>query len=72
MTPQQYADLEAAVGETEGVEASASLLIEEWAKAFEAVKDDPVAIQALIDRMRASKDSLAAKVAERPDPDPNT
>ncbi len=76
MTPFQQPqgvveDIEAQVTATEGTEASAGLLIGELAKYIEAHKTDPVALQALVDRLKASGDALAAAVAATPDPDPN-
>ncbi len=56
------AALEEAVARIESVDASAKALIEGFASQIEAVKDDPAAIQALVDRARASSDSLADAV----------
>lgn len=74
MTPYQQPqgvveDLETEVAGTEGGSASAGVLIEEFAKYVEAHKNDPAALQNFVDRLRASKDSLAQKVADNPDPD---
>jgi hypothetical protein len=62
-------DLEAQVTAVEGAAASATVLITEFAKYVEAHKGDPVALQAFVDRLRASADPLAAAVAANPDPD---
>lgn len=74
MTPCQQQqgvveDLETEVAGTEGGSASAGVLIEEMAKYIEAHKNDPAALQNFVDRLRASKQSLADKVAANPDPD---
>ena len=58
-----------AVTKTEGAEASAVTLIQEFAKYVQAHKDDPVALQAFVDRINAGADSLGAAVAANPDPD---
>ena len=64
-----------AVTKTEGVSASAKLLITEFAKEVARLAAlpsvDPAELQALADRMNASADDLAAGVAENPDPNPN-
>lgn len=69
MTPAQAQALEDAVTKQEGAEASAKVLIGEFAKFVEAHKDDPTALQAFVDRITASADSLATAVAANPDPD---
>lgn len=76
MTPFQqpqgaFEDLEAQVTATEGAQASAGVLIGELAKYIEAHKNDPAALQTLVDRLKTSSDALAAAVATTPDPDPN-
>lgn len=68
--PEIVAALEAKVAETEGVAASASTLIAEFAKYVAANKTDPVALQAFVDRLTASNATLAGAVAANPDPDP--
>lgn len=55
--------LEAEVARDEQVNSSAALLISQLAAEIEASKNDPVALQALVDRLRASQDGLAAAVA---------
>lgn len=45
------------------VNSSASDLIDRLAAEVEASKNDPVALQAMVDRLRANSDALAAKVA---------
>lgn len=45
------------------VNDSAARLIDALAAEVEANKADPAALQALVDRLRANSDSLAAKVA---------
>ena len=54
--------LEAAVSEDETVDGSAIALINGLATALEATKGDPVAVQALADRLRATSAALAAAV----------
>jgi hypothetical protein len=64
-----------AVTRTEGVAASAKLLILEFAKEVARLGAlptvDPADLTALADRMNASADDLAAAVAANPDPNPN-
>ncbi len=55
--------LEAEVTRDTDVNSSASTLITQLAAQFEAVKGDPAAVQALVDKLRANNDSLAAAVA---------
>ena len=58
-------DLSALVAEVERdatVNGSASTLIADLAAKFEAAKGDPVAVQALVDQLRANNDALAAAV----------
>jgi hypothetical protein len=54
--------LEETVTKVETVAASAKALIEGFAAEVEAHKDDPIAIQALVDRARVAADSLGAAV----------
>ncbi|MEY2873488.1 MAG: hypothetical protein RLZZ373_859 [Pseudomonadota bacterium] len=56
------AALTAVVERIETVNGSAIALINGFADQAEQFKDDPVAIQALVDRARASADGLAAAV----------
>jgi uncharacterized protein YoxC len=53
-----------------GQAASVIGLVEGLAAAFEAIKDDPAAIQAQADEVRATADALAAAVAAHPLPVP--
>lgn len=62
-------DMEAAVSKSEAGDASAKTLIGEFAKYVEAHKNDPTALQAFVDRLNTSADSLAAAVTANPDPD---
>ena len=55
--------LTAQVTENAEVEASAITLITGLATQIESLKSDPVALQALADRLNGSADSLAAAVA---------
>ena len=55
--------LTAEVAKNEEVDASASLLLKKLFDEVEAAKTDPAAIQAIVDRVRASNDALAAAVA---------
>lgn len=55
--------LETTVGELETVVDSAVALMDGFLAEVEAHKDDPAAVQAVVDRFRASKDKLAAAVA---------
>ncbi len=61
--------LEAAVTKTEGAEASAKTLIQEFAKYVAAHVNDPAVLQAFVDRINAGADDLASAVAANPDPD---
>lgn len=59
-------DLTALTAELErnrSVDASAKLLMERLFADFEANKNNPAAIQALVDQARAANDDLAAAVA---------
>jgi hypothetical protein len=55
--------LDAEITRDTDVNSSASTLITQLAAAFEAAKGDPAAVQALVDKLRANNDSLAAAVA---------
>jgi hypothetical protein len=55
--------LEAEVTRDSEVDSSAATLITALAAAVEASKNDPVALQALVDRLRTQTDSLAGAVA---------
>jgi hypothetical protein len=55
--------LEAEVTRNETVDGSASALLKTLFDAVEAAKNDPVAIQAIVDRVRASNDALSAAVS---------
>lgn len=55
--------LEAELTRNESVDSSAKLLMERLFAEFEANKNNPAAIQALVDRARAANDSLATAVA---------
>jgi hypothetical protein len=61
--PLDLTALEAEVTRNETVDGSASALLKALFDEVEAHKDDPAAIQAIVDRVRASNDSLAAAVA---------
>ncbi len=50
-----------AVTKTEGAEASAKALIVEFAKYVEAHKDDPAALQALVDRINSGYEAGQGK-----------
>lgn len=62
--------LEAEITRDEAVDSSASTLITRLMNEVEANKANPAAIQALVDRVRASNDSLAASVAAGTPADP--
>jgi len=55
--------LEAEVARNETVDGSASALLKTLFDMVEAAKNDPAAIQAIVDRVRASNDALSAAVA---------
>lgn len=55
--------LEAEVARDEAVNSSAATLITRLAAEIEASKNDPVALQGLVDRLRSSQDALATAVA---------
>lgn len=55
--------LQAEVTRNETVDGSASVLLKTLFDMVEAAKNDPAEIQAIVDRVRASNDALAAAVA---------
>lgn len=55
--------LEAEVTRNESVDESASTLLTTLFNEVEAHKNDPAAIQAIVDRVRASNDALSAAVS---------
>jgi hypothetical protein len=55
--------LEAMLTENDSVDDSAKVLLEKLFAEFESHKNDPVAIQALVDKGRAANAKLAAAVA---------
>jgi uncharacterized coiled-coil protein SlyX len=57
-----FTQLEAEVARDESVNSSAANLLGQLAAEIERLKGDPVALQALVDRLRASQDALAAAV----------
>lgn len=57
-----FTTLEAEVERDNTVNGSAKTLIEQLAAEFEANKDNPAKIQAIVDKLRANNDSLAAAV----------
>lgn len=59
-------NLVAEVARLETVEKSAVELIKQLLDEVQANKEDPAAIQALVDKMKASTDELAAAVANVP------
>ena len=64
--------LEAEVARDEEVNSSAAILIGQLAAEIEASKNDPVALQTLVDRLRASQDSLSEAVAANTPSQPPT
>lgn len=68
-------DLTQKVTDTEGADDSAVLLIGEFVKELNRLAAlptvNPADLQALADRLSASKDKLGAAVAANPDPNPN-
>lgn len=58
-----FSQLEAELTRNDAVDDSAKVLMEQLFAAVEASKNDPVALQALVDRGRAANDRLAAAVA---------
>lgn len=63
MPPLDLSALEAEVTRNESVDSSASVLLKSLFDMVEAAKNDPAAIQAIVDRVRASNDALTAAVA---------
>ena len=59
-------DCETQVTATEGVEASAALLINNFGTAILAAKGDVTKINAIVARYKASADALGAAVAANP------
>jgi hypothetical protein len=57
-----FTALEAEIARNDAIDASAKLLLELLFTEVEAHKDDPAALQALVDRGRAANDSLAAAI----------
>jgi chromosome segregation ATPase len=66
----QLDNLKAAVQRNSDLEASAVQLIQGLATQLEAIKDDPVAIQALADELKAKDDDLAAAITQNTPPAP--
>lgn len=60
--PLDITALTAAVERDNTVNQSAITLLDGLAKALEAAKNDPVAIQAIVDQLNAQQDALAAAV----------
>jgi hypothetical protein len=60
--PLDLSALEAEITRNESVDGSAKALLEALFAEVEASKNDPAAIQAIVDRVRASNDSLSAAV----------
>jgi len=60
--PLDLSALEAEVARDQTVNASAITLLSSLAAQLEALKNDPAAIQALADSLKASQDALAAAV----------
>ncbi len=60
--PLDLSALEAEVARDQTVNASAITLLSSLASQLEALKNDPAAIQALADSLKASQDALAAAV----------
>ena len=56
-------NLTAAVAQVEGVEASAEKTLKELADEIAALKNDPVALQALADRLTTANTALSAAIA---------
>lgn len=54
--------LEAEVTRNETVDGSAKALLERLFAEFESHKNDPAAIQALVDRLRGSSDTLVTAI----------
>jgi hypothetical protein len=68
MATPEFDALVAAVTQVEGTEASAAAAIVGLANLYAAAKNDPVAIQALSDRLLASDNPLQTAVAANPLP----
>ena len=62
-SPLDLSALEAELSRNESVDGSASLLLKRLFDEVEAAKTDPAAIQAIVDRVRTSNDSLSAAVS---------
>ena len=62
MPKLDFTALEAELTRNDEVDASAKLLMETLFAEVEANKNDPAALQSLVDRGRAANDSLAAAV----------
>ncbi len=60
--PLDFSALEAELNRNDSVDDSAKVLMERLFTEVEANKNDPAALQALVDRGRAANDSLAAAV----------
>jgi len=58
-----FADLEAEVSKNTTVDGSAILLLDTLAAEIEEAKNDPVRIQAIVDKMRADNQTLADAVS---------
>jgi hypothetical protein len=68
MPPLDLTALTAQVDRMESVDASASIALKAFFDAAEASKNDPAAIQALVDRGRAATDGLATAIANTSGP----
>lgn len=60
--PLDLSALEAEIARNDAVDDSASVLLKALFDEVEASKADPVAVQAIVDRVRASNDKLTAAV----------
>lgn len=67
-----FSQLEAQVSRDETVNGSAVTLIQQLAAEVEANKNDPAALQAFVDRLRGSQDTLAAAVQANTPATPTT
>lgn len=63
-----FTQLEAAVTEDESVDSSAAQLITALAKEVEDNKNDPIALQKFVDRLRTTSATLSAAVAANTKP----
>ena len=63
MAAADFGPLEAEVARNTTVDASAIALLDGLAQQLQDAKNDPAAIQAIVDQMRTSSDSLAAAVS---------